>query len=880
MVTTRSAVPSARLRLILGLLMFSLCGPAVLTSCGGDDNENDSGTTPAPRTDTGPREVPPADRWAERLIDRAREADTDIDAVTPIEQIGREADRFPDYLREAAVKTLVRRLRQATDSLESEVLTVAALWAIARLGPPHAAAAEAEIVRHITADPQPSVPVISAAARAAFALGRTATINTLCERLGGTDEVKPYQLSGQAQELELALSQGGAEHVPQLIELFSGLATPGVRLSAQRAVWYIGEPATDALVEALTDRDREIRRGAATALAGISQAAIPALGLALSDRDYQVRLAAAKSLGQFGPAAIPTLLDALAESTDPDVRDAATDGLRTAINFARGVQQSLTTVQRRMLDVIVNALDDSSVDVVAGALDVLTEFGPAAEPARDEVMRIYTTGPARLANAAGNVVAALREKARPVIDEVAGTLDSDDRLGRALLVLANLGDVAAAAAPAVAKLLARDDQIGEAAGYTLTRLGDAGAAELIAALKSSSNTRQRNALARLSRLENPSVALLDAVAPHLPEYENLVMEALTAWGAKAAPLVGRFVREKQWIGIGAIGPAADSAIPDLERDLRTTDDAIPLLWAAGRLGPKAAPILVTAWREPGRYQLSLSQRLINVFIGAIGQIGRDSDGPLPQAGELVGLLTETLDQPAMRLGAISALRAFDDAAAPAIDKLLLYLKQPTGPSPMDQQLMQVEVALTLGAIGPKARSAVQPLLEVMRGSRSNQQPGAPVQRAAAEALGRIGRGMPSVRAELINALNSGALPLRLHAAAGLAFLAEAPDMRESIRDALLDSLDTPFIGARDEVLGAIVGVGNEFAAGLLADVIQWPEADQALLMSALNLAGGLGEFHDLLLPAAQARLGDPPPIGQQAAFLVSGMRGAAAQRAE
>lgn len=76
--------------------------------------------------------------------------------------------------------------------------------------------------------------------------------------------------------------------------------------TAMDALARIGRDAVPALVEALGDRNVQVRRQAALALGRIgpdAEQAVPALSAALGDGDEQVRRNAARALGQIGPAA-------------------------------------------------------------------------------------------------------------------------------------------------------------------------------------------------------------------------------------------------------------------------------------------------------------------------------------------------------------------------------------------------------------------------------------------------------------------------------------------------------------------------------------------------------------------------------------------------
>jgi len=91
--------------------------------------------------------------------------------------------------------------------------------------------------------------------------------------------------------------------------------------------------AIPAIIEALKDKDWDVRTSAASALGGIgpdARAAVPVLIEALKDEHFYVRSSAAHALGGIGPearAAVPALTMALKDE-DKDVRRAAAEALK------------------------------------------------------------------------------------------------------------------------------------------------------------------------------------------------------------------------------------------------------------------------------------------------------------------------------------------------------------------------------------------------------------------------------------------------------------------------------------------------------------------------------------------------------------------------
>ncbi len=97
-----------------------------------------------------------------------------------------------------------------------------------------------------------------------------------------------------------------------------------VKATAADALARIGEGAVGPLVDALANRDEQVRAQAARALARMGPTAEPAVDeliIALRDSNEEVRRNAARALGQIGPAAktaIPALIEALGERAPSD----------------------------------------------------------------------------------------------------------------------------------------------------------------------------------------------------------------------------------------------------------------------------------------------------------------------------------------------------------------------------------------------------------------------------------------------------------------------------------------------------------------------------------------------------------------------------------
>ena len=148
--------------------------------------------------------------------------------------------------------------------------------------------------------------------------------------IGGSRVVEP--LTGALRDKDKDVRKAAAEALDQLHWRPSNLEQEIAYLFARQG-WdglvEIGSPAVDVLIEALNDRDKDVRRAAAQALGevGDRKAAAPLIEVLRGDESSYVREAAAKALGQIDdPRAIDALTEAL-EDRDRDVRLAAAEVL-------------------------------------------------------------------------------------------------------------------------------------------------------------------------------------------------------------------------------------------------------------------------------------------------------------------------------------------------------------------------------------------------------------------------------------------------------------------------------------------------------------------------------------------------------------------------
>jgi HEAT repeat protein len=142
--------------------------------------------------------------------------------------------------------------------------------------------------------------------------------------------------------------------------------------------------------------------------------------------------------------------------------------------------------------------------------------------------------------------------------------------------------------------------------------------------------------------------------------------------------------------LGALGPDAKSAIPDLAKALNNDEVRVEASEALGHMGSEAVPALVRALGERSMG----ARRRAGAALAAIG-------------AEAVPALREALKDrnPRVRQEAAVALGMMGPAAADAVGDLAALLKD-------DEKWVRIYAAQALGDIGPSAKGAVAALEEL------------------------------------------------------------------------------------------------------------------------------------------------------------------------
>jgi HEAT repeat protein len=480
---------------------------------------------------------------------------------------------------------------------------------------------------------------------------------------------------------EKALASIGEPAVAPLTGALTGAGK--VRRSAAEALRQLGPPAraaAPALIAALADRDKHLRRAALGALRAIrpwkARDAVGLLTASLEDPDGDVRLEAAGALGDLGPGApdaVPALLGAVRERRLEPFQAAKALGA-IARKDAPAEAQVIEAARRDETPVRVAALhalmrsgasDPTAVVVVCEALGdpeeeirrmaaaVLSELGPAPEALgvllktlEDPDMRVRTSAVralGKLGPAAPEVVPALTARVWDGMSAV--RCEAVDALVR-------MGPAAHPALPALlGALRAPDPQVRHKVWDGLPALRAPAPLVLPAVVEALQGKavydrlRAADYLGHLGAAAKGAVpalleALGDASAPGVQERAALSLQAIGADAEALRPrLVAALASPSQPLRVtaakllGNLGPAGRAAVPVLVEALQDSSNPVRAAAAAAllRLGAEEARALDTLAGLLGDRQHWTRSQAVGA-VGELGPAGRPARGLLAKMG--------------------------------------------------------------------------------------------------------------------------------------------------------------------------------------------------------------------------------------------------------
>jgi HEAT repeat protein len=437
--------------------------------------------------------------------------------------------------------------------------------------------------------PLPDVRYHAAIVQARF--NNTTSLPTLLEALGGENRSIYYEVI-QAEVIQ-ALSKIGVAAVPGLLEALHD-KNEDIRSSAAKALGEIGDvAAVPGLLEALHDQDKDVRLNVVTVLGQIGdRTVVPSLLEALHDQEDIVRVRVASVLGEIGDStAVPGLLKALHDQNAVVRMDVAT---------------ALGQIGDRMAVLsLLEALHDQDEDVRSSAAKALGQIGDS------------TAVPALLEQLKGHIF-----------------------IDNAIKALGQIGD--AAAVPGLVEILHSSySEYDKLATEALLQIGSDAVPKLIEALHydllhGTNVTKRSNIVKVLGNFGN------NATVPTL-------LEALHDQN-----------RSVRWNTVQALGKIGDvTAVPGLLEALHDQEYHMryTAATALGQIGDSTAvPGLLEALHDQNRSVRTSAAE-------ALGQIGDSTAVP--------GLLEALHDQESIvRTSVAKALVKIGDAAIPELSEAL------------------------------------------------------------------------------------------------------------------------------------------------------------------------------------------------------------------
>jgi uncharacterized protein (TIGR02996 family) len=481
-------------------------------------------------------------------------------------------------------------------------------------------------------------------------------------------------------DVRRACERLGEPAVPGLVELLRH-ETPRVRAQAALCLRKIGKrakAAVPALLEALKDRDQDVREKAARALQDIGppeEAGTATLRDALADENYAVRQAASRALGSMrAKGAVVAELAGRLDSPDPAER----------VRAARALAELKTAEAVLPLD---RALDDPASEVrvaAAVALGQLKDLSAALAPLC-RALRSSDTAVRKAAaqqfndygwrpppEALGPLRAALADTSPTVRERVADTL-------------ARCGPRAAEAVPdLLANLTHKSSQVRLTAAQALGQLGRDDASALGALVSASADESDAVAAAAVAALGNWS-RLPNALAGPLLRYVRRARGADNPWPLHPSVAYGALAKLE--------APSAE--VINALRQGVTGRDSVEIdaaCHALGAVGPAAAAAV------PELAEVALLGDQIRAAVHALLRLG---DAGVARVAELLG---GGRAQVILR----EARQAQHDAL-PLLPALLLRLRAAATPNE------RVEIINALGPLGPNVSAAIPDLLTVVEG---------------------------------------------------------------------------------------------------------------------------------------------------------------------
>ena len=476
----------------------------------------------------------------------------------------------------------------------------------------------------------------------------------------------------------------------------------------------------------------------AVVLAGVLGGAGPAYGDADADaarvralikqlKNSRTKAAAITELAKMGTPAVDGIVAALLDKS-------------TAL-YAAQAQSILVAMGPGAVKDVTAMLRSRHVSIRKVALKTLAEFGPVAESAVDDIIKILDSPDPSAgtilrryaATALGNIGPA---SARGV-PALAQSLEVNEDLSgflrhAAIVALGKIGPAASEASTDIAKVLANDryrSDRRQAAAHTLGLIGQP-AEVIVPAL-------------RLALQENPDTLIAREAVVALgklgPKAKDAVDDILKSLDSKAVGYRGLQT-------LAAIGPDAKGAIAELTRRLadKTVQNRRYAADALGRIGPAAKgsiPALVKAFPP-----LADSDPFRVAIVVAIAKLEGYPSRAVPFLKKCI-----VSSSPAVSSAAFTALGQLGDKSRGAVSTLVIITEKPDR-RPGGKPWQAIEALGNMGKVAEPAVSYLVKIIEARAETRGS--PDKPIRMAAIEAVAKIAPTDRTVLAALKRAAES------------------------------------------------------------------------------------------------------------------------------
>lgn len=520
-----------------------------------------------------------------------------------------------------------------------------------------------------------------------------------------------------------------ADAVPDLVKALKD-ANPTVRSAAAGLLAQLGPAAAPALPELLKlvptaplDDDGNLKYAAypvLRAIAAVGEPAVEALVPLLADKEAHVRWQAAHVLGSIGApakAAVPALEKAMIDPVGPVAGEAVWAFVMAGGDSAKAVAR------------IEPALKTEDPVQKAGVLELVARLGPTGRKLADKMLPFLADEEPDIRRAAVEFVASLpgpdAKSAVPALGKMLLDKDEGDGLRRRVAdLLGDLGPDAGDAGDALGKAVAadRDPAVRRAAADALAAVGPAGKAALPGLIRATADANSDadvrvRAVAAVAAVGAGDRSAADAVVKAAQDAKSPEVRAA------AVAALGRFTPPD---------PAAVARLADIAKSDRIFSVRLAAFRTLAVLGPAAAAARPTV--EPLAAGPHPDVALwAKVVVARIDGKPADANPPIR-----VGLDSKSA---AEKLAAATAFVLLSPVEPADVPKLAALMRDRA------DEIRRASAA-SAGEVGPPAKAAVGDLTKLVRDRDSD------VALAAVVALGKVGAKDAAVVAALQRSLRS------------------------------------------------------------------------------------------------------------------------------